>query len=773
MQRALKRIAALVGAAAILLVGLAIALPFWIDPNDYRDEIGALVQKKTGRELTIDGEISLSVFPWLGVEIGAMVLSNAPEFKPEPFARITRADVKVKLLPLLQRKVEMDTVVLHGLELHLGRRADGRSNWDDLVRRAQGDGAERPAAAQPAQAVGALVVSGIELRGATVVWDDRQAGVRYSARDLDLESGLVSLQAPFPVRLAFHFDSSRPVLTGRVELSAQLLLDLTQQRYRADGLDAVAELRGDMLPGGAASAHLGADVAVDLAQQTATVSQLQLDAQGIRLVGEVRANRLLDQAEAGGHLTLTVEDAPVLLKPFAAQWPSGFKPAALNGARLESNLTLSLAEQRIRLPDLKLTAVNLAAQGEVQIRELLAAPQASGRLTLTEFVPRDVLQTLGMMLPPMADPATLTKARLAFTFAAGADYVQVDKLEARVDDSTLSGEATLRDFQRPHLRYALMLDTLDADRYLPPPVAEAAPATPATAAATAATRLPLDLLRRVDVQGTVRVGALKAMNLRSSELHATLQGREGVFRLQPLGAHLYEGIYQGNLAFDVRGEVPVSSLDERLNGVQAGPLLKDFLGQERLTGKASLSAQLTMRGLDAASVRSSLNGQAAFRFEDGMVKGINVAQLIRKAYATYKNQPAPPEEAQQTDFSELKGTLHIKEGLVSNQDLSAKSPLLRVDGKGTAHLVSEAIDYRIDATVVGSLEGQGGKELAELKGLTVPLRIGGTFGAPKYSVDLAGLLEGRAKQAVEAEKKKLEQQLQKDVEQKLKGILKF
>jgi AsmA protein len=131
-------------------------------------------------------------------------------------------------------------------------------------------------------------------------------------------------------------------------------------------------------------------------------------------------------------------------------------------------------------------------------------------------------------------------------------------------------------------------------------------------------------------------------------------------------------------------------------------------------------------------------------------------------------QPAPKEEGpNQTDFSELTGTATVANGVISNQDLMAKSPLLRVTGKGDVDLPKEALDYLLTATIVGSLEGQGGKELTELKGVSVPVQVSGTFAAPKYQVRLDQVLKESAEKKV---KEKLEKKLEKKFGDQLKGI---
>lgn len=765
MKKIIKIIAWLLTALVVTVVAAAIIIPLVFDPNAYRDEISAVVKKHTGRDLLIEGEIKLSLFPWLGVRLGAMQLSNAAGFGPAPFARIGEADVRVKLLPLLRREVEMEKIVLHGLEANLGRRADGSTNWDDLV----GAAAAAPATpaekqtlaeatpADPAAALGALTLGGLELREAKVVWNDAQAGVRYAVEHLHLEISAIRRNEPFDIALEFDVDSSQPPLRGHLRFASRVTLDLQGQKYRLDATTLTADVQSALIPGGKASARLQADVQADLAAQTASIAGLELEAQGVTVQGKLDAASILAQPDARGNLQIVVSDASKLLAPFQAQLPPGLQAAAVQGSRVDTAFDLSLGRQTVKVSVLDIRALGLAVKGQMQGSKIIAAPQFSGRIELGEFVPRDLLATLGIALPEMADPSTLTKAALTFDFNASLAHAALSKLQVHFDDSTLTGTVSMRNFQQPALHYDLTLDAVDADRYLPPPKEKPVPVTPASAAAAGAVELPPETiaqLRALDVEGSARIGKLKVMNLRSTDIHATVKAQGGLLRVHPVGAKLYGGVYDGNLSFDVRGKVPLIGMDEKLSGVQAGPLLKDFMGKDYVTGTANVSAKLTARGIDPTDVRKSLNGNAVFSFTDGAVNGINIAQLIRNAYAAYQKQPAPKDEVRSTDFAAISGSVTVKDGLVTNTDLKASSPLFRVEGRGTAHLATEALDYLVRAAIVGTLEGQGGKALDDLKGLTVPLRITGSFTEPKFNVELGALLDEKAKQALEVEKKK-------------------
>ncbi|MDH5323154.1 MAG: AsmA family protein [Gammaproteobacteria bacterium] len=181
-------VVALVG--LLLVAGISVMLLF--DPNDYRDDIELAVQKSTGRELDIEGELSISIFPWLAIEIGPTRLGNAAGFGAEPFASFERARLSVRLLPmLLRRDVEVATADLESLRLNLAVDSKGRSNWQDLV------DASNAAAAAPAESggsgeVGGLDIAGFEIRNSAISYNDAAAGGKYQLDELNIATGSVS-----------------------------------------------------------------------------------------------------------------------------------------------------------------------------------------------------------------------------------------------------------------------------------------------------------------------------------------------------------------------------------------------------------------------------------------------------------------------------------------------------------------------------------------------------------------------------------------------------
>jgi AsmA protein len=699
LSRLLKIIGISVAGVLGIVLLLVAAIVLLVDPNDYRDDITSVVQDATGRELNIKGELHLSVFPWLGLSLGETRLSNAPGFAEKDFARVSSVDINVKLLPLLQQRIEMKTLHLNGLRVNLSRAADGRTNWDDLLAApgetaepAQTTPAEQPSAGSPAPAL-AFAIGGVNIEDAQIVWDDKQAGQHVEVKPLSLRTGPIALGEPIDIHLRTQISLSEPALQTPIEFDGRISADPETQRYRLDGMKLSLNLRSELLPVSPLNVGLTGNVDADLAQQQAKISGLQL-----RTLG-------------------------------------------------------------------------LSSKVEATIENLLSTPQAKGQLSVAKFSAKDLSKTLGIALPKMADAKALGKVSAKLEFDGSPDAVVVNNLQVVLDDSHLSGKLRAEHFAQPKLGFNLKLDAIDVDRYLPPASAKQTPpaATPATAAAASA-QLPLEPLRALDVKGELNIGKLKAANARVADIVLGLNAQGGKIRLQPLQASLYQGQYNGHVELDVRKDTPKISADEKLNSVHIGPLLKDVLGEDKVSGTANLAAKVTAVGITAEAITQTLNGSANFSFKDGAVKGVNIGQLIREAYAKIKNKPKPPKTTNQTDFAAVSGSVTIHNGVVSNQDLRASSPALRVAGKGSVDLPKQRINYLLNTSIVETDEGQGGKELAELKSLTIPIKITGTFDKPKFALDLAPVLKAKAKAKIKKEKKKLKKKVEKKVEEKKEEV---
>ena len=108
MQKILIGLAAIV----VLLVVAVFAVPAMIDWNSYEPDIAKAVHDATGRDLHIDGDISVSVLP-LSVRIGEFRLSNAPGMPTPEIISVAGIEVKLALFPLIRKSVVVESLVIH------------------------------------------------------------------------------------------------------------------------------------------------------------------------------------------------------------------------------------------------------------------------------------------------------------------------------------------------------------------------------------------------------------------------------------------------------------------------------------------------------------------------------------------------------------------------------------------------------------------------------------------------------------------------------------
>ena len=338
---------------------------------------------------------------------------------------------------------------------------------------------------------------------------------------------------------------------------------------------------------------------------------------------------------------------------------------------------------------------------------------------------------------------------------------------AKASGTSLKGDAEI-DLAPQSIRFDLALDRLDVDRYLgtgksKASASSAARGAPAAArgAPAAAAEEPIDLspLKGLNLKGTLKIGALVASNVKLEKISVGAQASGGRVEISPLAASLYQGNLTGNAS--VNANTNRLALKAQLAGVAIGPLLKDALDNDMLEGKGNVALDVQTGGNTVGALRKALAGNAKLSLKDGALKGINLEDVIRKV----KRQSA--QSSQRTDLSELTASFVIKNGVAHNDDLSAKSPLLRLSGAGDVDVGGGTIDYLAKASVVASSTGQGGKDLADLNGITVPVKISGPLQDPQIRPDL----KAAAGSAVKQQAQKAEEKLKERVQDRLKGLL--
>ena len=718
--------------ALVLLFGAVLAyVAATFNPNDYKPQIIQVVKEKKNRTLKLDGDIKLSFWPNVGAELGKVSLSEAKSEKE--FAAVDNARVSVKLMPLFSNQMVVDEVRVKGARAALVRFKDGKLNIDDLL--AKDD-------KEPKQQV-AFDIAEVEIADSAFSFRDEQTGGQYALSKVNLKTGRIANNVPTKIDLSVIVQASQPKVNLATELKTKLTFDLDKQVYVLDGMSLEAK-------GEAADIRNFALKATGSVTAKPGTNEFTADKLAVAMTG----------VSGKDNLDLKL-DAPKLL--FTRDKASGDKVtvvAKVTGPQSALNANVSLPGVEGSAKAFKSAAMTLDLdfkQGDLSVKGKVASPVAGN------------LESQQVSLPGLAANLTVTgpdvpgksltgdlKGSAAFDGAKGNAQAN---LAGKVADSNVKAKLGIASFKSAAVNFDVEVDQLDVDRYFPPAPAGQQQKQP---------EKPFDLtgLRGLNANGTIRIGSLKASNLKATNVRVDVKAGGGRVELSPLTANLYQGTLAGAATINAAPATPTFAVKNNLSGVSVAPLLKDLANNDTLEGRGSVTLDVTTQGATPSALKRALNGTGGLKVTDGAVKGIDIAGTLRNAKAklgTLKGeQTQQADKSQKTDFSELSGTFAIRNGVARNNDLSIKSPLLRVGGEGDINIGEDSLNYLVKASVVGTSKGQGGRDLDDLKGITVPVRLSGPLTSPKYTIDFGSMVTDVAKQ-------KIEERLTSEISKRLGG----
>ncbi|MNK95125.1 putative assembly protein [compost metagenome] len=645
--------------------------------------------------------------------------------------------LSVRVLPLLRREVQMSDVRVEGLNLRLKRDKNGHGNWEDIGKvptAAAPAGSPAPASAATAEAPAQpekppqpirLDIDSLTVNNARVEYNDELTGKQFSAESIQLSTGPVHDSTNIPVKATAFLGTNQPVLRVRTELTGELRIERALQRYRFEDMKLSGELAGDPLQG----------------------------------------------------KTMT----------FAAQ----------------GQLSLDKAANVAEWTGIKISANQLRALGELKANDLDKTPQISGGLSIAQFDLAKFVDSIGQKLPAMAE-GSLSKVELVSRLAATPTSLALDDLNLKVDDSTFSGRIAVENFAKQSLRAVLKADTFNIDRYLPPKSAEANSATQVRQAEVASTEanamagagstplppaptkdawsserlLPVERLSKLDVDADLTFGqlTLQKLPIHNAALKATGQG--GLLTLANLRGDLYEGNFETTGTLDVRQPVPALNLQTKISRVPAEKILESQGKNPPVKGLVTLNSSLTGSGNSQKALIETLNGNASFVINNGVLLNANLEQQLCKGIATLNRKTLSGEpRGKDTPFQELKGNLNFRNGVASNPDLKVRIPGMTVNGDGDIDLRVLGMDYRVGIIVEGDTSAMPDPACQvgdKFVGVEWPLRCRGPLelGAKACRLDNDRMSQVAAKLAGDRISEKIDEKWGDKVDPKMKDALK-
>ena len=626
LRTIIKRSLMVIGVVAMFTIAILAVFVATFDANQYKQDLSDFVRKETGRELQFYSDVGLTFFPTLGMELGALSLSNAQGFGSEPMLKVRTVSVGVDVASIFAFSPEVNQLILDGLEINLHKNKNGVNNWDDLVKLGNAPSSSEgsmsvntPSSStdEPMDIIDAF--GGLNITNARLSWVDEQAAHEYKVESLNIKTGRITADAPF-------------ALAVEMELAVTL--------------------------------------------------------------------------ESGSELTANVD--------------------------VETQVQYVLNTAQVNLSGLVL---NVAAVGEQLPRGKMQASVAS---EVVAFKPQH-------------------------------RSVALEGIVLTVDDNQLTGEINISDYRQPAVSFNLSTGSLDMDVSLDVSTDQVGSANSVSSSSGTQVEqeseqdiqinLPMVLLRTIGIEGELSIKQLKVQNLLLNDIDMSILAADGIVNFDPITMNLYNGSFSGLVRLDARSDLPKYQVNQKIQSVQVEKLLADFLGEGRISGVLDADAVINTHGEWLSELKKNSNGKVKVAVKDGAMNGFNLRYSIDKAKAQFNGQVLPPKEVQKTDFSSLKLSGKINNGVINSKDLNLQAPIMRVGGEGQASLIDNTVDYLVRAKLVGTIAGQGGGAADDLTGLTIPVRIYGSFADPKVEVQLEEMLKGQAAEKVAAAKEKLKAEL--------------
>jgi AsmA protein len=683
MSRAVKILGILVATAVAVAIFAAIVFVLVFDPNDYKDKISAGVREATGRELVIEGDLSLSLFPWLAIEMGRTELGNAPGFDDTPFASFESARLSVRVMPLLtQRQVMVGTAALDSLRVNLQVRKDGKGNWEDFGEA----GAAEPETPEPpaAESTATIDIASVAVTDAALTYTDASSGDRYELTELNLASGRIAAGEAVPLDGGLAFRLEPAGLSGRIDI--------------------------------------GLVVAFDADAATVSISDLDVD-------GRVEG----------------VAEVPATIRVRA---PS---------------IQLQTGAQNADLGEISLQFMSLDLMADVAPFSYAGDPQPSATISIAAFSPRTLMQELAIEMPPTADPDVLDKLAVDAKAKVGANAIALSDLRLVLDDTTFTGRLSVPKSADGTFELDLAGDSIDVARYMAPASEEAA----AEEAAAGTVEIPVELIRALNARGNLSIARANLGKILFEKVTLGVNSANGRMRIHPIAADFFDGGYRGDVNIDASGKVPSIAVDEKIVNVSLRPMMQAMYEVGNVTGTINGTFKLGGSGADMDAIRRDLDGSLSIELVDGAWEGTDVWYELRKARSLVKGEPAPPAPATpRTQFSSMKASGKVTDGVMRNDDFFAELPFMQVTGKGTVNFVEATVDYTATGRFLEKPEfatGASQKELDDFTKAVIPFRITGPLADPAIKPDVEEMLKDRAEE--EAKKALREKLFGKEEEQ--------
>jgi AsmA protein len=696
------------GLAALLLIILMIPAAiglflYLVDTNRFKTEIVQYVKAHSQRDLLLQGDLKLTFFPKLGLDSGKMSLSERNSARE--FASINNARLYIAWWPLFKKQLVLERVEIDGIRANLTRFKDGTTNFDDLLIRNE--------VLSPVT----FDIEGLRVTNSAINWQDDMKWQRVAVQDLNIETGRLADTVPGNLKASFHVNSERLRSDANIELKSSLFFDRKSGRYEF------------------------ADIGGTLAGTAGGFSNLDLNFKGSLDSHPAQQSLLAENLLVSGNGNYGQRSFEARLAVPRLQYTNGL----LNGSDAALDATLSQFDEKWKLtahmPALEFAnkmfkaadfSADFAFNGQgAELRGKLSGPVSLDLDTTPKLLLSAISVDLSAKHPMLSGElsATATGSLNADLSARNANL----GFTAKIDDSDISGTLAVADFSHPAYTVALNIDRIDLDRYIA--------ADWIKRYQNDAARVDLGGLKDLNLSGSVHAGEIRVAKLKANKLAAGIKIEQSVLTIAPVSARLYGGTLSGSFSASAQGK-PQITLMGNLAGIQVNSLLADTAAIGKLNGRGDVALNISTEGGSIGELRKALNGNLSLALGRGSIAGIDLRAALVDGKDDLGSKSAPRVHqarfSERTDFSALKAVFNVRDGISHGNSFELRYPLYRVSGEGDIVPGSGTVDYQLEAIVSSALKRRSAGDLAELRGVTVPVRVSGSWAAPAIALDFAG-----------------------------------
>jgi AsmA protein len=335
---------------------------------------------------------------------------------------------------------------------------------------------------------------------------------------------------------------------------------------------------------------------------------------------------------------------------------------------------------------------------------------------------------LNLEAPSLLHAPLSAKAEVRFN----GPVVMINSVSGAIGDGNFNGWASVDLASKPLVKLDLDFQRLDFS------------STRATASTTPAQQgwsdAPFNLtgLNYVDAQLRLSANQLELGDAQFSPaaVDTTLAGGVLKASFSKLGA--YGGQASGEVIVDASSGRPTYAMHCDILGVRALPLLSSLADFDKVDGKMMAKIAARSAGDSQHAIMAGMSGTAFLVFQDGQIRGLNVAQMIR-SLTTSPLSGWQEQQQQATDLTQLSASFKIDRGQAVTTDLNLVGPLVKVTGAGTIDLGTKMMGFRVEPKLVMTTEGQG--RASDPVGFGIPVMLEGPWSHPRIYPDMQGILD--------------------------------